>query len=119
MVEVWRIVGRELAKPGISYQSRLASYEKRVGRKTLRIQRMKLYGYTEADSTAEVRTPSALKEASLVGLPSELREIARFLTDCAAEMERMGDVFDHVHLCDRTEGFDDSPQLIVARDRTT
>ncbi|QWP78130.1 hypothetical protein J5226_06965 [Lysobacter sp. K5869] len=55
----------------------------------------------------------ALAEITLIASPAELRRIAAFLTDAAAEMERMGPIYDHEHLCDRQPGFDDSPQIVV------
>jgi len=76
---------------------------------------MKLYGYADQGLDAEHIVPMALAEATLCATPHELRRIAEFLLGCAAEMERMGDAYDHVHLGDRMKEFDStSPHLVVA-----
>ncbi len=41
--------------------------------------------------------------------------MANFLSQCAAEMERMGDGYDHVHLSDQLKQFRNSPQFVVCR----
>jgi len=80
---------------------------------------MKLYGYTESAQAAEVVVPEALAEVSLVATPAELRALAEFLSECATEMETMGNVFDHVHLGDRVKAFRNAPHFVVARDPLT
>ncbi len=77
---------------------------------------MRLFGYESTDLPPEEIVPSALAEITLVASPVELRAIAKFLADCADEMDRMGPAFDHVHLGDRIKSFRDSPHFVVARD---
>lgn len=72
---------------------------------------MKLFGYEEGNDAR--RTPMKLSEASILTSPSELRAIAKVLTDLAAEMERDG--FDHVHLSDRLPDLGDGPELVVVK----
>jgi hypothetical protein len=75
---------------------------------------MKLYGYTDQGlPTAEV-VPATLAEVTLCATPAELRQMARFFESCAAEMERMGSTYDHVHLSDRLKEFELSPHFVVA-----
>jgi hypothetical protein len=76
---------------------------------------MKLFGYAETDLPPEEITPSSLAEVTLCASPTELREMANFLSQCAAEMERMGDGYDHVHLSDQLKQFRNSPQFVVCR----
>jgi len=76
---------------------------------------MKLYGYPEEGLPAEQVVPAALAEITLCATPSELRSMAAFLEQCAAEMERMGEIYDHVHLSDRVKQFESSPHFVVAR----
>ena len=77
---------------------------------------LKLYGYAETDKSPEEIVPETLAEVTLVARPDELRRVAKFLEFCANEMERMGEVYDHVHLSDRDRSFEGSPHLVVARD---
>ncbi len=69
---------------------------------------MKLIGNTEGDRHLE------LQEAIVVGSPDEVRKIAGFLSAAADRMDKMGTEFDHEHLSDHSEGFENSPQLIVS-----
>lgn len=59
--------------------------------------------------------PSKLAEVNLRASPAELRAMAKFLADCADEMDRMGAKYDHVHLSDRIKSFEDSPHFVVMR----
>jgi hypothetical protein len=75
---------------------------------------MKLFGYTDEGLPPERVAPAALAEITLCATPDELRKMAAFLSSCAAEMERMGPVYDHVHLSDRLKEFESSPHFVVA-----
>ena len=79
---------------------------------------MKVYGYSQSARRAQSAVPEALAELSLVATVGELRLLAGFLSECANEMERMGQAFDHVHLSDRIKAFRTSPQFVVARGRS-
>ena len=72
---------------------------------------MKLFGY--ADHAGNTQGPLKLSEATMVCTPDELRAIAGVLAHLADDMERAE--FGHVHLADRIEGLEDSPQLIVMK----
>ena len=76
---------------------------------------MKFFGYSETDLPPEEITPTTLAEVTLCASPKELREIANFLIKCAADMERMGESYDHVHLSDQLKQFRNSPQFVVCR----
>ena len=57
-----------------------------------------------------------MAEITLSATPNELRRIGEFFVACAAEMDRMGETYDHVHLGDRMKEFDTtSPHLVVVR----
>lgn len=75
---------------------------------------MKLYGYAEGLQTEDI-FPSELAEVTLSATPSELIQIAEFLTFCATEMERMGQIYDHIHLSDCLKEFRKSPHFVVTR----
>lgn len=77
---------------------------------------MKLYGYSESELPAEEITPSLLAEITLCASPNELKAIAKFLEHCASEMERMGAVYDHIHLSDHLREFSNSPHFVVCRE---
>jgi len=77
---------------------------------------MNLFGYAESELPTEEVTPSSLAEVTLCASPTELRAIAEFLTYCASEMERMGDVYDHIHLSDQLRQFRESPHFVVCRE---
>ena len=77
---------------------------------------MKLFGYADSDLPPEEITPSTLAEVTLCASPKELRAMAKFLTHCAAEMERMGEGYDHIHLSDQIRQFRESPHFVVCRD---
>ena len=77
---------------------------------------MKLYGQECTDLPPAEINPLPLAEITLVATPIEPRATAKFLADCADEMERMGSSFDHVHLGDRIKRFRDSPHVVVARE---
>lgn len=77
---------------------------------------MKIYGYPTQHDESEDLSPTELSEITLSASPAELRQIGAFLVACAAEMERMGDSYDHVHLGDRMKKFDStSPHFVVVR----
>lgn len=77
---------------------------------------MKIYGYANEGSEPEHVVPVQLEEITLCATPSELRRMGEFLAACAAEMERMGDTYDHVHLGDCMKEFDGaSPHFVVAK----
>ncbi len=49
-----------------------------------------------------------LKETECIGIsasPQKLREIAKFISDAADELEEMGDDFGHLHFMDECEGW--------------
>ena len=77
---------------------------------------MKIFGYANPQVGPESVVPEELAEVTLCATPGELRRIGEFFVFCAAEMERMGDTYDHVHLGDRMKEFDvSSPHFVVAR----
>lgn len=76
---------------------------------------MKLFGYACSELPLENIHPLALAEVTLNADPEELRAMAKFLADCADEMDRMGVAFDHVHLGDRMKNFRSSPHFVVVR----
>jgi hypothetical protein len=76
---------------------------------------MKLYGYAPTNAPVESIRPEELAEITLCADPSELKQIARFLLDCAEEMERMAATYDHAHLSDRIRSFESSPHFVVSR----
>jgi hypothetical protein len=78
---------------------------------------MKLYGYANEGLAPEEIVPATLAEITLCAAPDELRKIAAFLESCAAEMERMGVAYDHVHLSDRVKEFEASPHFVVSSHR--
>lgn len=75
---------------------------------------MRIYGYEDGQSPEAVSSPP-LAEVTLNATPTELRAIAKFLGDCADEMDRMGDRYDHVHLADRLKQFKTLPHFVVMR----
>ena len=75
---------------------------------------MRIYGYEEGQPPGTVPSPP-LAEVTLNATPTELRAMAKFLSDCADEMDRMGDRYDHVHLADRLKQFETSPHFVVMR----
>jgi hypothetical protein len=81
-----------------------------------RIAVMKISGYSNQQADQDHIVPEKLAEITLSATPAELRRIGEFLVYCAAEMERMGDVYDHIHLGDRMKEFDtSSPHFVVTR----
>jgi hypothetical protein len=76
---------------------------------------MKLWGYTDEGLSIEDIRPSELAEITLQATPKELRKMSEFLTFCAAEMERMGSDYDHIHLSDRLKEFRNSPHFVVMK----
>jgi hypothetical protein len=75
---------------------------------------MKLYGHADEGLPVEKMIPAAMAEITLCASPDELRQMAEFFVFCAAEMERMGSTYDHVHLSDHMKQFRSSPHLVVA-----
>jgi hypothetical protein len=75
---------------------------------------VKLYGYRDEGLPIEEVVPASLAEITLCATPDELRKMAQFLVSCAAEIERMGSEYDHVHLSDRLKEFASSPHFVVA-----
>lgn len=76
---------------------------------------MKLYGYSVDSRDTEDVVPSDLAEVTVTATPGELRRMADFFLFCAAEMDRMGLSYDHIHLSDRMKEFESSPHLVVMR----
>jgi len=77
---------------------------------------MRISGYPKHKADSEDVFPEELAEITLCATPVELHCMAKFLVDCAAEMDRMGDTYDHVHLGDRMKEFDTtSPHFVVCR----
>jgi hypothetical protein len=76
---------------------------------------LKLWGYTDEGLSIEDIRPSELAEITLQATPKELKKMSEFLTFCAAEMERMGSDYDHIHLSDRLKEFRKSPQFVVMK----
>ena len=74
---------------------------------------MNLYAHVAAAATPEDEEPVALQEATIVARADELRAIAAFLLEAADEMQASGAAFEHAHLSDSQEGFEDAPALIV------
>jgi hypothetical protein len=77
---------------------------------------MKLFGYADSDLPTEEIVPSELAEVTLCATPDDLRLMARFLTHCASEMDRMGTSYDHIHLSDQYKQFQASPHFVVFRE---
>ena len=77
---------------------------------------MKLFGYVESDLPVEEIVPSELAEVTVCASPESLRVMATFLNHCAAEMERMGETYDHIHLSDRHKQFESSPHFVVCKE---
>jgi len=76
---------------------------------------MHIYGYEDKGQAFGPVVPAPMAEVTLNATPAELRAMADFLRGCADEMDRMGSVFDHVHLSDRMKQFSASPHFVVAR----
>jgi hypothetical protein len=75
---------------------------------------VRIYGYEEGQPPDTVPSPP-LAKVTLNATPTELRAMAKFLSDCADEMDRMGGRYDHVHLADRLKQFETSPHFVVMR----
>ena len=61
---------------------------------------MKLYGYAATSFPSAKIVPMSLAEVTLCATADELRQFSGFITFCAAEMDRMGTTYDHIHLSD-------------------
>ncbi|RYE80479.1 MAG: hypothetical protein EOO80_03750 [Oxalobacteraceae bacterium] len=75
---------------------------------------MNLFGYSDDGVGAEQGGPVALAEVTLCASADEVRTMASFLMSCAAEMDRIGCAYDHVHLSDRLKKFEDWPRFVIA-----
>jgi hypothetical protein len=71
------------------------------------------YGYTSAGLEEPKPTPLQLCEVTLSASPSELRSIAKFIIRAAEEMEKFGTDWEHEHLADHEQGFDESPSFVI------
>ena len=73
---------------------------------------MKCYGYTvtDEDTLAEMET------VSIVANPTELREMAQFLLGCAEAIEADVEDWEHEHLKDNFEGYDEQVDFVVSND---
>jgi hypothetical protein len=76
---------------------------------------MKLYGKVDKALSIEEITTKELAEVTLCATAGELQRLSEFLTFCASEMERMGAVYDHIHLSDRLKEFEGSPHFVVMK----
>jgi len=77
---------------------------------------MKIFGHAGQEVEQEFAGSGELAEIALCATPEELRRMSEFLATCAAEMDRMGDVYGHIHLADRMKEFDgSSPHFVVFR----
>lgn len=75
---------------------------------------MKIFGY-DVDDGDEREGPRTLRESTLLVTAAELRDIARFLLQCADEIDVHGERFGHEHLCDFLRPLQLDADLIVAR----
>ena len=73
---------------------------------------MQLWGY-RSDESASTENLPPLAEVTMTATPSELRQVAQFLIDCATKMESMGAAYSHQHLSDKQSGFNASPHFVV------
>jgi hypothetical protein len=81
---------------------------------------MKIFGYSNQQLELEHITSEEMAEITLCATPSELRRMGEFLFFCAAEMDCMGETYDHIHLGDRMKEFDTtSPHFVVVRSEAT
>lgn len=76
---------------------------------------MRLSGYANTEIEINEVVPEELAEVTIGSTPAELRRMAEFLLFCASEMECMGPKYEHVHLSDRMEEFEQSPHFVVSR----
>lgn len=72
---------------------------------------MKAYGQEIADYETEWPTILQLGEVSFIGTAEELREVAKFLEQCATYMDQ-GSEQDHWHF---NSNIDDRPQVVVCQ----
>lgn len=78
---------------------------------------MKPLGWVQGvpDATNAVVLWEVLIEAE----PDSLRELARFITHAADEMERMGASYDHIHFQDESDAWRETwPEVVILRERT-
>ena len=66
---------------------------------------MKLFGYSENNPT---NSPVLFNEITLVSNPEKLRELAKFLQQCADEIEQQGEDWEHEHF----DSDDEQPSII-------
>ena len=76
--------------------------------------KIQVYGYSRDDENSERSLD--LREVSFVAEPDVLRRIAEHLCQSAEEIERYGEGFDHLHLRDEWEEWEeDAADVIVVR----
>ncbi|MFB2654350.1 Imm32 family immunity protein [Shewanella seohaensis] len=71
---------------------------------------MKFWGYTQELAEAAEPQPKALIEVTISATPSDLREIAKFLSSAADKIEVQGRNFEHEHFLNNAS---DAPRLII------
>lgn len=74
---------------------------------------MEIHGYANQGLAIEDIRAMELAEITLVATPEELRRIAQFLTNCANGIEQDGKLWEHEHLADQDDLFEDSPHFVV------
>lgn len=71
---------------------------------------MKFWGYTQELVESAEPQPAALIEVTISATPSDLREIAKFLSSVADTIETQGRNFEHEHFLNNAT---EEPRLIV------
>ena len=74
---------------------------------------MKISGYSDQGLPIDQIVSVELSEVTLSATADEPRKMAAFFLHAAAEMERMGTSYSHVHLADNQQGFESSPHFTV------
>lgn len=72
---------------------------------------MKAFGHELSKYDSDADTLLELGEVSLEGTADELRQVAKFLEECAAELDR-GSEQDHWHY---NSNINDRPQVVICR----
>ncbi|KZZ45665.1 hypothetical protein A3759_08720 [Thalassolituus sp. HI0120] len=67
---------------------------------------MKIFGYCQNKPSD---SPESLSEVTLLSNPKKLRELAKFLQQCADEIEQQGEEWEHKHF----DSDGDKPSIIV------
>ena len=72
---------------------------------------MKLFGYpiSKYDGT----NPIELSSVTVAANPKELRGIAKFFEQAAMDIEKHGTDFEHEHLIDNQDGFDEGSDIQI------